>query len=290
VVNADNLLIFLHIPKTAGSTLNHILARQYPAQATYSIDGDKVQTSYDELRSLPEEQKRQLACVKGHMPFGIHSNFSQQSTYITFLRDPANWVRSYYLFILNIPTHPFYRDVAACQGIEAFCELLTAWGMNDFQTRILVGTNRPDDIMPPYDPLPENPLATAIQHIEAHIPVVGLSEQFDESLMLMKKRFRWRNVHYLRQNVTSRNPAFRLSEQQKGLIYRNNPLDCSLYAYARNRLQGQIESDGAQFHGQLRRFRRTNRLFASAYPWYMLLKINRLKSGFCRLIDKGKGP
>jgi hypothetical protein len=285
-MNANPLLIFLHIPKTAGSTMHHILARQYPPAAVYSIAGDRVQESYDALRALPATDKAQLACVKGHLPYGVHEFFRQPATYITFLRDPANWVRSYYTFILSIPSHPLRQAVAACNGVEEFCALLTEWGMNNFQTRILAGTQAHETIMPPYGPLPEHALETAIAHLEAQVTVTGLAEQFDASLLMMKRRLGWGNVHYLRQNVTRGKPAtLRLTEEQKALIYRDNALDLALYQYARERLQKQIEAEGASFQSQLRRFKVTNRLFSGAYPCYMRLRLHRLKAG-CRQLAR----
>jgi hypothetical protein len=284
-------LIFLHIPKTAGSTMHHILARQYPPATVYSIDGDRVQESYNALRALPAADKVQLACVKGHLPYGVDEFFRQPATYITFLRDPANWVRSYYTFILSIPSHPLRQAVAACSGVEEFCTLLTEWGMNNFQTRILAGTQAHDRIMPPYGPLPENALETAIAHLETRVTVTGLAEQFDASLLMMKRRLGWDNVHYLRQNVTRGKPAtLTLTEEQKALIYRNNPLDLALYRCAHERLSQMIEAEGASFQRQLWRFKVTNRLFSGVYPCYMRLRLHRLKAGcrqFARIFKGG---
>ncbi len=289
-MKANDLLIFLHIPKAAGSTIHHILAHQYPAEAVYSIEGDRVQESYDALRALQEDEKEQFSCIKGHLPFGVHEFFRGQSTYITFLRDPANWVRSYYTFILSIPAHPFHQEVAACQGLEEFCGLLTEWGMDDYQTRILAGTDTHDNILPPYGPLPENALEIAKSHIEAKIPVVGLVEQFDESLLLLKQHFGWKSVRYLKKNVTSGGPVgLTLTGPLKELIYKNNSRDLALYHYCRERLQTQMNQQGGEFRQQVNQFQTKNTLFARIYPWYMLLRLNRLKSCCCDLAKSIRG-
>lgn len=283
-MNTANLLIFLHIPKTAGSTMNHILARQFPAEAVYSIDGDRVQESYNTLRSLPDEEKQKLACVKGHMPFGVHEIFSQQATYITFLRDPAEWVRSYYTFILSVPTHPFYRDVAACQNLDEFCTLLGNWGMNNFQTRMLVGTTHHENIMPPYESMPDNALSIAIKHIEEHVSVVGLCEEFDKSLLLIKHRLGWKRIYYVRQNVTNFDQDLhQLTKHHKDSIYKSNSIDLALYRYAQERLNEQIILEGNSFTRHFKCFMIINRLFGGVYRYYLLLKINHVKRIFCRL-------
>lgn len=284
-MNTSNLLIFLHIPKTAGSTMHHVLARQYPPEFVYSIDGDNVQRSFNTLRSLPEQKKEQLLCIKGHLPFGTHDLFLKEAKYITFLRDPANWVRSYYTFILSIPSHPLRSEVAACNNLKDFCSLLTEWGMDDFQCRALAGRENHDDIMPPYGPLPEDALNLAKKNIEKHFPVVGLVELFDESLLLWKKYFKWRNIRYLRQNVTRGKAAgLNMTGPQKELVYKKNPNDTALYQFAQKRLQKQIEAQGANFKKQVGHFQAMNSLFALVYPYYMMLGLNRIKTGCNRLI------
>ena len=42
VHSARENVIFLHLPKTAGSTINHILNRQYPPEVIYTITGDTL--------------------------------------------------------------------------------------------------------------------------------------------------------------------------------------------------------------------------------------------------------
>jgi len=65
------LLIFLHIPKTAGTTLHTIIERQFPPNAIFSIDWKHVATSVNELKNISPSKRQEILCLRGHMPFWV---------------------------------------------------------------------------------------------------------------------------------------------------------------------------------------------------------------------------
>src|SRR3954447_6940423 len=108
----DRTLIFLHIGKTAGTTLGRILRRHYPRNQVYSIPvpphAREVELGDDSrcpgLRQLhppremtlitfadvPEDLRRRYRLVLGHTVFGIHELLPQPSFYVTMLRNPVS--------------------------------------------------------------------------------------------------------------------------------------------------------------------------------------------------------
>ena len=65
-------LIFLHIPKTAGTTLNRIIEWQYSPFEIFTIDPYRIRATPERLKRLPEERRRRLRVVRGHMLYGVH--------------------------------------------------------------------------------------------------------------------------------------------------------------------------------------------------------------------------
>ncbi|MCI0728869.1 MAG: hypothetical protein L0332_19435, partial [Chloroflexi bacterium] len=72
--NNQPTIIFLHIPKTAGTTLNAILDSYYPREKSYTTystprypDG-----SLEELKAFTEAEKARLDLIEGHLAFGVH--------------------------------------------------------------------------------------------------------------------------------------------------------------------------------------------------------------------------
>ena len=99
----DRTLIFLHIPKAAGTTLNRIFRRRYRKSDIYMFDG-----SYEKLdtfKKLPPERRRQIRLLCGHMPFGMHKYLLRLADYITILRDPVDRIVSHYFYVRRKTTH-----------------------------------------------------------------------------------------------------------------------------------------------------------------------------------------
>ena len=79
-------VIFLHIPKAAGTTLTRILERYYNKDRIFVIWGRRLQESIGEFTSLPAASRAEIMLLRGHMPFGLHEHLPEPSTYITMLR------------------------------------------------------------------------------------------------------------------------------------------------------------------------------------------------------------
>ncbi len=89
-------LIFLHIPKTAGTTLNRIIDWQYDPRVIFTVDPHRIRPTINHFYALPEERRRRLQVVRGHPPYGVHELLPQGAIYTTSLRDPvARLVSSY---------------------------------------------------------------------------------------------------------------------------------------------------------------------------------------------------
>ena len=91
-------LLFMHIPKTAGTALRFALQSAYePAEWAAIYEGaPEGRLTREEFERLPSEVKRPLAMVFGHFRYGIHESLTQPSRYITVLRDPIDRVASLY--------------------------------------------------------------------------------------------------------------------------------------------------------------------------------------------------
>src|SRR2546423_12662933 len=79
-------IIFLHVPKTAGTTLNRLIEWEYDLFEMYSVDPVFFNWSAAHLRKLAQERLRKIRVFKGHMSFGLHEILPQPATYITVLR------------------------------------------------------------------------------------------------------------------------------------------------------------------------------------------------------------
>ena len=261
----QQVCIFVHMPKAGGSTLQEILQRQYSPAVTWNIAGESVESvqhSVDCLRLLPENEREHITCVKGHVPFGIHQWIPGTPRYITMLRDPVRRMVSDYFFVLNTPHHSLFKQMQRDRlSLEDFVALRHEQGLCDIYCRLLGGVVNWDKLSSSPQDLPPDALDTAKSNMERYFAVVGITERFDESLLLLQMALGWRDISYERANVTPNKPShFILTDQVLETIRRYNSQDILLYEFAMRRMDGLIVEQEADFNARVRRFRWKNEL------------------------------
>ena len=232
--NAAEALIFLHVPKSAGTTLNRLIEREYPLFEIYSIDPVFFRWSWTHLQRVPEKRLKRTRVFKGHMLFGLHEILPQPATYITVLRDPIDRVVSAFYFMSNYKLHPLYWKFRR-----------ENWSLEDFvrrsprdnvQCKIVAGAEYEE-------PCTAEICERAKENLVRYFSVVGLSERFEESLALMKLRFGWKLQRYSSFNVTRTRPRKAdIPQSTLDLIEEKNCFDISLYNCAANIFQTTINT------------------------------------------------
>lgn len=90
-------VLFMHIPKTAGTAFREVIAANYNhAEIAYlypTIPGLLIK----DLRDLPVEQRRSFRIVVGHFQFGMHEALPQECEYVTVVREPTARILSFLL-------------------------------------------------------------------------------------------------------------------------------------------------------------------------------------------------
>src|SRR5687767_13023639 len=79
---ADRLVIFLHLPKAAGSTLTRVIGQQYRPEEIRNLGGIARTVALQEAAHLTRPPAR-IRIITGHVPFGIHRAVHGDFTYIT---------------------------------------------------------------------------------------------------------------------------------------------------------------------------------------------------------------
>ena len=228
-------LIFLHIPKTAGTTLNRIIEWQYSPFEIFTIDPYRIRATPERLERLPEERRRRLRMVRGHMLYGVHKWLPQPTTYFTMLRDPVARVLSAYHFVLRRPLNPLHRKVKRERlGVEDYVRLFPE--RHNLQCRLIAGFRD----TPIAD---ERLLHTAKENLTKSFSVVGISEQFEESLILMATTFGWQIPFYKNCKVSKARPPVEPGTAE--IIRNHNRLDVALYEFGKGLFEKSIQKKEA---------------------------------------------
>lgn len=229
-------LVFLHIPRTGGTTLSSSLVRSYRPDETLSLNIlDKPLDT--ELGRIPSHMRAEANLIHGHMPFGVHAYMDRRCEYVTVLRNPLERVVSVYTFISRTPRHVLHeRVVGTGTTLEAYVESGMDEGQTaNSQTRQLSGRQ--------FGSLDDAALEEAKRNLEGFL-VIGLTERFEETFVMLRRAVRLRMPLYSTRNVS---PSHEVSERALDLIRERNQLDLALHEFARDLFAQRIAQQSWSF-------------------------------------------
>lgn len=197
---ADTLIV-IHVPKTAGTALRHVLDAAYDAsERAWLYDPQHVDgaMSPDTFRALPESERASARIVMGHVAYGLHEHVPGPSTYVTMLRDPVERVISTFehfrtykgLRYRLVPGSLLRLGPAADERARIEREGLTLedWVFEGRQlqvdngaVRMLSGRQRV-----PFGTCPDDLLDEALEHVEARFSALLVQERMEPSLALLR--------------------------------------------------------------------------------------------------------
>jgi len=160
------MLAFTHIPKTAGTTLNYILQKNFGSKLHAIIQRNGRRYSYQDLKN-DQFLFRNAHCISGHVlkPFIDYKEFNGQLQWFTFFRDPINRYVSQYIHQQTSKNENYLMP------IEKWGE---KYQRSNWQTKWIAG---------------EEDLLAAKQILTEKFVFVGITEKFDESINIMKDSF-----------------------------------------------------------------------------------------------------
>jgi len=265
-IDSGASLIFLHIPKTAGSTFHMILNSRFTESETQNLFGSRYsETEIKQFINSPMEAKAHVRLLKGHMPFGLHQYLPGNSRYITVLRDPVERVISQYYYIKKNAHNPLHEQVEkGGLSIAEFVSSGIAVGMNNGQCRFLNG----DLDEYGFDACGASLIENVKKHIEEHFIWLGVTERFDESIVLLSMLMGWKKrPHYIRENISkTRKSRAEISAEDIEVIKRYNELDIKLYEYANELLDEKISSLSG-FQREVELFKEKNAQIQRRWSW-----------------------
>ena len=258
MADSQQIPLFIHIPKTAGSTLMSLVWRQYKKENILHIE-----SRFDNcLLEIPEDERGAFAFIGGHMCYGIHEMIPNNTSYFTILREPVKRVISYYNYIQSQEGDRFHTLAVDMEPEEFFqnSELLE---INNGQVRRLFGYSGFDV---GFSECTQEMLETVKSNISNRFSVVGLTERFTESYFLINKVYSWKPMLYVNKNITPRSSVTSLSNPELiATIKKYNRLDLELYNYAEELFDEIITRTEKSFQLKVKLFNKINRFINLAY-------------------------
>lgn len=179
--DSQTSLLFMHIPKTAGTTFRWVVERQYPNGALHTLypgHGPQIEALTAAARTRPP------AAVMGHFRFGLHTRLPGPSWYVAFFRDPVDQVVSHFNYLTGAGNPDNQGVLRTGDGLEDF--LAHDWARN-LQTQFVTGLT-PAEI----EAAPERAYRQAVAVLTDHFLGFGIVERFAESVRVLARQLGWR--------------------------------------------------------------------------------------------------
>jgi hypothetical protein len=219
------MLVFVHINKTAGSTVRYILRSSYGVRhcdvEPWHSAHDDPPFSLSDLRRLRRLYPK-LASIAGHRVTGFVDlgGDGADVDYFTILRDPVRLCASRFQY------HVDHRQ----KKHLVFDEWIQQDWLRNAQTQRIAGTQSADD---------------AIRVIAERSMFVGLTERFDESMVLLKAlRANDLDIAYSPVNVAKKGSiaaSLLEDERSRQALVDANQADLVLYEYVSDELFPALE-------------------------------------------------
>ncbi|MGF1514704.1 MAG: sulfotransferase family 2 domain-containing protein [Elainellaceae cyanobacterium] len=223
----DDQLCFIHIPKTAGTTLTSIL------DSKFNRDRICPEHRLIELQEYSAEQIAAYRLFRGHFSYDIGLLLPQAPYLVTMLRDPVERVISAYEFMKTcIIIHPqaaATQQKARTLPLKDYIRDPDVSGVVNAQTRQLAGRAWRGAARSAHSDW----LDAAQAHLE-EFAFVGLTEQFNESMALLNYTFGWSPLQQVQRLMVGRKRLKReqLTAEELDIILEHNQLDVALYNHA----------------------------------------------------------
>ncbi len=228
-------VLFDHLPKCGGSSLNLYLQAHYSRRKTFIISGLDPAASVKAFQSLSQSRRYEYDLVRGHLGREFLNYVHPECVVVTMMREPTNRIISHYYYAKRRKTHYLHSEIHKLNmTLEQYATSdlsaeLRNWYVAHFSGLV------PSDI----EANPNDSLAKAVEVLTARYDIIGFLDEFETFIESLRCVAGLReNYNGIKSNVTTDRPPIQdIPQATIETIKDVNHLDIKLYQRIKS-LQG----------------------------------------------------
>lgn len=227
---AAPLPVYLHIPTTGGVSIAAALRQAVPGLREMRSQGD-----IEDFNLLDPEDRKRIAAISAHIPYGVHDHIGRDCIYATMLRHPIDRL---------IGEHkrrmiPRGRDPASVPLRDLATKGRCAYADNNMVRRLCTYSWPINDIhwswKVPFGEVTEDMYEQAIETL-SRLAFVGIYENYEESVLGIFEAFGIPSQPVLRLNTFDyETERLQPDTEDRVMLEDLNKYDLMLHAFARER-------------------------------------------------------
>lgn len=246
LTNGSSPLLFVHVPKTAGSSLYSVFRTMLkPAELLKLHPGGETLLR---ISRLPKRHVMRLRVLYGHVDVQLARQLVPLQQCVTLLRDPVDRMVSYYAFARYMDSGR-HSELARRSSITEWMEALRLPEMDNGMVRRFSGTGQGVG----FGACTRQMLERAKANL-AQFALVGLTDRFDEFYALLASQIGLPMRSYVAAKVNAQRPLVdELSGYARARLEERNELDRELYCFGEQLFAGRLS--GSDLSAQIDEFR-----------------------------------
>ena len=227
-MNKPKRLIFDHLPKCGGRSLQNYLRPLYPRRKTFRTVGGQPHASVEEFKAMPESQRHKFHLIMGHKALSLIPYSHPDSIVFTVIREPIDRIVSHYHYAKQDIGHYLHKQIHS-EGITLEDYIGRGTGLtvelSNWYTQHFAELNLDEVLLDP-----DSAVERAFTNIREKIHILGFQDDLKSAIDQLQKQVGLKRAFPEKRANTSKRP--RLADVPCDIIDRikeQNQHDLVLY-------------------------------------------------------------